>query len=59
MIDFQCTKEECPNFGISYQCFGSSSWAECGGCKSILEGTNERPDPIVPEITTDLPKLPE
>jgi hypothetical protein len=58
MIDFQCNKEDCVNSGIKYQSLGNSSWAECGGCKSILTGTNERPDPVIEEHSSGMPPLP-
>jgi hypothetical protein len=49
MIDFICNTETCPNKEISYQFLGNSKTAECGGCQAILIGTNERPDPELPE----------
>jgi len=51
MITFTCHKDECANKEVEYNFLGNPSTAECGGCKSILTGTNERPDPELPEET--------
>ena len=47
MFTFTCNEKNCTNEDIEYNVLGNSSVAECGGCKAILTGTNERPDPIV------------
>ena len=49
MITFTCNKENCPNKNVEYNTLGNPSTAECGGCKTTLVGTNERPDPEYPE----------
>jgi hypothetical protein len=48
MFTFTCNEKDCANKGIEYNVFGNSSVTECGGCKTILAGTNERPDPEIP-----------
>jgi hypothetical protein len=48
MITFTCNEKDCKNSGIDYNFFGNNATAECGGCKSVLIGTNERPDPEIP-----------
>jgi hypothetical protein len=48
MIDFTCTTESCKNQGIVNAFLGNPKEALCGGCSSILIGTNERPDPEIP-----------
>jgi hypothetical protein len=58
MITFQCDKDACDNKGVAYNFLGNPKAAECGGCKETLIGTNERPDPVIPEIITGLPKFP-
>jgi hypothetical protein len=50
MITFTCNKENCPNKEIEYNFLGNPVTAECGGCKTVLTGTNERPDPEQPEL---------
>jgi hypothetical protein len=45
MIEFICSKNDCPNKDLVYKFLGFDAIAECGGCKEILTGTNERPDP--------------
>lgn len=45
MITYKCTKKDCPNKDVEYNFFGNSETAECGGCKSVLVGTNLREDP--------------
>ena len=47
MFTFTCTEKNCANQDIQYNVLGSSSLAECGGCKATLLGTNERPDPEI------------
>jgi hypothetical protein len=54
MIDFECNDKECANQGITYASLGNPSWAECGGCKAILTGTNQRPDPEIQESSFGL-----
>jgi hypothetical protein len=49
MITFTCNEANCPNKEIDYNFFGNDNTAECGGCKAVLIGTNERPDPELPE----------
>jgi hypothetical protein len=56
MITFICNELDCPNKDVEYNSLGNPATAECGGCKAILAGTNERPDPVIveePEITAD------
>jgi hypothetical protein len=45
MITFTCNEKDCPNQAIDYNFLGNDKTAECGGCKTMLIGTNERPDP--------------
>jgi hypothetical protein len=45
MITFNCNQDDCANKGVDYNFLGNPVTAECGGCKSLLIGTNERPDP--------------
>ena len=54
MISFTCNEKTCPNAEIEYNFFGTPQTAECGGCKSVLIGTNERPDPELPETNFGL-----
>jgi hypothetical protein len=53
MFTFTCNKKDCPNKEIEYNVLGNSSAAECGGCKAILTGTDERPDPEIPTRETN------
>jgi hypothetical protein len=48
MISFICTKENCPNKDLENNFLGNSATAICGGCSTVLVGTNERPDPKLP-----------
>ena len=48
MFTFTCNEKDCANKNIEYNVLGNSSVAECGGCKTILTGTDERPDPELP-----------
>jgi len=48
MMNFKCLQEDCPNFSVDYNFLGTITQVECGGCKSTLTGTNERPDPEIP-----------
>jgi len=48
MIDFTCTNDSCKSKGIENTFLGNPKEAVCGGCSSILVGTNERPDPEIP-----------
>lgn len=51
MIEFTCTNKSCPSNEILNTFLGNPKEALCGGCSSILIGTNERPDPkIEPEL---------
>jgi hypothetical protein len=54
MITFTCNEKDCPNKEVEYHSLGNPETAECGGCKSVLTGTNERPDPELPEPNPDL-----
>jgi hypothetical protein len=56
MFTFTCNKKECPNLEIEYNVPGNLPVAECGGCKATLAGTNERPDPVIPERNFGLPE---
>jgi hypothetical protein len=47
MIDFTCTNEICENKEIKNTFIGSPKQAICAGCSSVLDGTNERPDPEI------------
>jgi hypothetical protein len=47
MITFECDKDGCDNKDVAYNFLGNPPFAECGGCKTILTGVNERPDPEV------------
>jgi hypothetical protein len=49
MFTFTCNEKDCANKEIEYNVPGSSPVAECGGCKATLAGTDERPDPVIPE----------
>jgi hypothetical protein len=50
MISFICNQKDCPNEAVEYNFLGNPLTAECGGCKSLLTGTNEQPDPQQTEI---------
>jgi hypothetical protein len=52
MIEFVCSKNDCSNKDVVYKFLGFDATAECGGCKEILTGTNETPDP---EIQVQVP----
>jgi hypothetical protein len=54
MIDFECNEQSCPNKDVEYCFLGNPVTAICGGCNSLLTGTNERPDPELPENTFGL-----
>jgi hypothetical protein len=56
MIDFICNEKNCPNEGIQYNFLGNPKTADCGGCKNVLIGTNERPDPEPIPVFLDLQK---
>ena len=51
MITFTCNEENCKNKSIEYNFFGNDLYAECGSCKAVLTGTNQRPDPELPKTT--------
>jgi hypothetical protein len=53
MITFTCNSKDCKNEGVDYNFFGFDKTAECGDCKSMLVGTNERPDPELPNEFED------
>lgn len=54
MITFKCTKKDCPNKDIEYNFLGNPETAECGGCKTVLNGTDLRDDPeLTPEFITE------
>jgi hypothetical protein len=46
MVTFTCEKNECENKGIDYNFLGNPKHAQCGGCETVLEAKDERPDPI-------------
>lgn len=50
MITFKCTNKNCINVDVFYNFLGDSATAECGGCKTILIGTDLRPDPEMPTL---------
>lgn len=54
MITYKCTKKDCPNKDVEYNFLGSNETAECGGCKTILKGTDLREDPEFPPSIFDL-----
>lgn len=45
MITFKCINVDCENNGIEFDFLDNSKVAECGFCKTILTGYNERPNP--------------
>jgi hypothetical protein len=47
MFTFTCSEKDCANENVEYNLLGDSSFAECGGCKTTLTGTDERPDPVI------------
>lgn len=47
MITYKCTKKDCPNKDVKYNSLGDTATAECGGCKTILIGTDLREDPEI------------
>jgi hypothetical protein len=49
MLTFTCTVKGCANENIDYNFLGNFDFAECGGCKEKLVGTDLRPDPELPE----------
>lgn len=51
MITFICAAKGCDNENVEYNSLGNPAMAICGGCKQILIGTNERPDPEVQTYT--------
>jgi hypothetical protein len=57
MITFKCTKKDCRNKDIEYNFFGDDNKAECGGCKSILTGTDLRQDPVIDYSINENPSL--
>ena len=56
MFTFTCNEKDCANKEIEYNIIGDSPFAECGGCKAILNGTNERPDPEVQAPSFGVPE---
>jgi hypothetical protein len=50
MITYECIAKDCANKGVKYNFFGSDETAECGGCQTILTGTDLRDDPEFPEF---------
>jgi hypothetical protein len=56
MFTFTCNEKDCANKDIEYNVPGSSSFAECGGCKATLAGTDERPDPVIPPRISSNPE---
>jgi hypothetical protein len=47
MISFECKETSCPNANVEYNFLGNPSSVECGGCKALLSGYNEQPDPEI------------
>jgi hypothetical protein len=56
MFTFTCNEKDCANENVEYNVPGNSPVVECGGCKETLSGTNERPDPVIPERNFGLPE---
>jgi hypothetical protein len=48
MVTFKCTQDDCVNKDIDYNFLGNEEFAECGGCKAILEAKDLREDPQLP-----------
>jgi hypothetical protein len=48
MITFKCEKPSCSNLNVEYNFLGNPSSVECGGCKDVLTGYNQQPDPEIP-----------
>jgi hypothetical protein len=46
MFTFTCNEKDCANKGVEYNVPGNLPLVECGGCKTMLTGANERPDPV-------------
>jgi hypothetical protein len=49
MFTFTCSEKGCANENVEYNVPGNSPLVECGGCKETLNGTNQRPDPVIEE----------
>jgi hypothetical protein len=45
MVTFKCTKKDCANKDVEYNFLGNPENAQCGGCETILEPKDSRPDP--------------
>jgi hypothetical protein len=50
MVSFECTNKDCDNANVAYNFLGNPETAECGGCKTVLIGTDLREDPEVPSM---------
>jgi hypothetical protein len=51
MIDFTCMNDSCSSKEIKNTFLGNPKEAVCGGCGSVLVGSNEQADPkIEPEL---------
>jgi hypothetical protein len=48
MVTFTCNVKECANENVEYNYLGNPEFAECGGCKAILEAKDLREDPQLP-----------
>ena len=45
MVTFKCDLADCANKGVEYNFLGNPEIAECGGCQTMLEAYDQRPDP--------------
>jgi hypothetical protein len=51
MVTFICVNAECPNKDVIYNFLGNPETAMCGGCKETLTAADQRPDPVIEEVT--------
>ena len=54
MVTFECLADECPQKNIEIIFSGEIAQAQCGGCATVLQSKDLRPDPELPSSPLNL-----